>query len=119
MSDLVLGLLVLGGLLFAGVVLYNRMQERRAERAFRSEHADTLMEEAPPPASRREPAFSSQYSLQIDPSVDYVIELGFPGPAAAAVVREAWAPVSQRFGRRALLAEGAEGGWHAGLQLVT
>ena len=119
MSDLVLGLLLLGGLLFAGVVLYNRMQERRAERAFRSEHADTLMEEAPPPASRREPAFSSQYSLQIDPSVDYVIELGFPGPAAAAVVREAWAPVSQRFGRRALLAEGAEGGWHAGLQLVT
>ena len=31
MSDLVLGLLVLGGLLFAGVVLYNRMQERRAD----------------------------------------------------------------------------------------
>jgi hypothetical protein len=118
MSDLVLGLLVLGGLLFAGVVLYNRLQERRAERAFRSEHADTLMEKVAP-APRREPGFSTPGSLKPDPSVDYVIELGFPAPAAPAVVREAWAPVGQRFGRRALLAEGEDGAWRAGLQLVS
>jgi|SRR5688572_5148253 len=119
MSDLVLGLLLLGGLLFAGVMLYNRMQEHRAERAFRSEHADTLMqEELPAPAPRREPGFSSQSSSKPDPSVDYLIELGFPGPAAPAVVREAWAPISQRFGRRALLAE-EDGAWCAGLQLVS
>ena len=91
MSDLVLGLLLLGGLLFAGVVLYNRMQEHRAERAFRSEHADTLMEEAAP-APRREPAFASADPLQPDPGIDYVIDLAFPSPAAPAVVREAWSP---------------------------
>ena len=120
MSDLVLGLLLLGGLLFAGVVLYNRMQEHRAERAFRSEHADTLMEAAAPAvAPRREPAFSSQDAPKPDPSVDYVVDLAFPSPAAPAVVREAWAPVSQRFGRRALLAEGDDGIWRAGLQLVS
>jgi hypothetical protein len=118
MSDLVLGLLLLGGLLFAGVVLYNRMQERRAELAFRSEHADTLMEEAAP-APRREPAFSGQDSLQPDPSVDYVVDLAFPNAAAPAVVREAWAPVSQRFGRRVLLAEAENGVWRAALQLVS
>ena len=128
MSDLVLGLLLLGGLLFAGVVLYNRMQEHRAERAFRSEHADTLMqEEVAAPALRREPSLATPAASQPDRNVDYLIELGFPSPAAPPVVREAWAPVSQRFGRRALIAEGedgapAQGGgrlWRAGLQLVS
>jgi hypothetical protein len=119
MSDLVLGLLVLGAVLFAGVVVYNRVQERLAERAFRSQHADALMESAPP--ARREPVLAraeSSPQAQPDDGVDYVIVLAFPQPAAPAVVQEAWAPVKQRFGRRVLLAE-SNGAWRAALQLVS
>ena len=54
MSDLVLGLLVLGAVLFGGVLVYNRLQVRSAERAAErvfgsgSGHADTLLEIANP-----------------------------------------------------------------------
>jgi len=54
MSDLVLGLLVLGMLLFAGVLLYNRWQERAAQRAFGSSHPDALLA-AETSAARHEP----------------------------------------------------------------
>jgi hypothetical protein len=119
MSDLVLGLLVLGAVLFAGVVVYNRVQERFAERAFRSQHADALLAEAP--AARREPFVPKPPgadAVEPDDAVDYVITLAFAQPAAPAVVQEAWAPVKQRFGRRVLLAESG-GAWRAALQLVT
>jgi len=44
MSDLVLGLLVLGAVLFAGVLLYNRVQERAAQRAVApGPHGDALV----------------------------------------------------------------------------
>ena len=79
MSDLVLGLLVLGVCLFAGVLLYNRWQERSAkgaaERAFGSRHADALMDTAPAPA-RREPTL--EIRTLPDERVDYVIELQKP-----------------------------------------
>jgi ZipA, C-terminal FtsZ-binding domain len=118
MSDLVLGLLVLGVCLFAGVLLYNRWQERSAkgaaERAFGSRHADALMDTAPPPA-RREPTLQTQPSP--DERVDYVIEL--QKPIAAALVHEAWRPIEQRFGRRALLVQAEDGSWRAALQMVS
>ncbi|HEV3011125.1 MAG TPA: cell division protein ZipA C-terminal FtsZ-binding domain-containing protein [Burkholderiales bacterium] len=117
MSDLVLGLLVLGGCLFAGVLVYNRVQERSAqraaERAFSSRHADSLLEET----SRREPILKVP-SLP-DERVDYVIELKPARPLASALVLEGWRPIEQRFARRVLLGASDGGVWRAGLQLVS
>jgi ZipA, C-terminal FtsZ-binding domain len=116
MSDLVLGLLVLGVCLFAGVLVYNRWQERSAkgaaERAFGSRHADALLEEAPP---RREPSIAPK--TQPDERVDYVMEL--QGSIAAPLMLEGWRPIEQRFGRRALLAQSEDGSWRAALQMVS
>jgi hypothetical protein len=58
MSELQLGLLIVGALAVAGVIFYNRIQERRvrrtAEQAFTSRHADVLLTSEPP--VRREPS---------------------------------------------------------------
>lgn len=127
MSDLVLGLLVLGAVLFAGVLAYNRLQERAArraaERAFRSQHSDVLLEEPPrrveptlaPAAAAKEP----MQEPHPDALIDYVIELKGPRPLAAALVQEGWRPIEQRFGRRVLLAGWGDGAWRAALQLVS
>ncbi len=125
MSDLVPGLLVIGALAVIGVLVYNRVQVRRAtraaERAFGSRHADALMDEV----ERQEPAFSSPAKFissekaPPDARIDYVIELRFSAPGAAAPVQESWGPVKQRFGRRALLESAGDGAWRAALQLVT
>ena len=116
MSDLVLGLLVLGVCLFAGVLIYNRWQERSAkraaERAFGSRHADALMDE---PAPRREPSIAPK--TLPDERVDYVMEL--KGSIAAPLMLEGWRPIEQRFGRRALLAQAEDGSWRAALQIVS
>jgi hypothetical protein len=115
MGDLVLGLLVLGVALFVAVLIYNRVQERSArralEQAFDGPRADTLADEHPLP--RREPTLAPQDSAP-DERVDYVIELK---GARAPVLRE-WAPIEERFGRRALLSD-AQGTWRAALQLVS
>lgn len=121
MSDLVLGLLVLGAVLFAGVLVYNRVQERSArravERAFGSRPGDALGD-APP--ARREPVLerAPPHALP-DERVDYVIELKSARALAAAAVQESWRPIDQRFGRRALLAASDGGAWRAALQLVS
>jgi hypothetical protein len=108
---------VLGACLFAGVLVYNRVQERSAQRAaegaFSSRHPDSLLEETP----RREPVLKVQ-SLP-DERVDYVIELKPARALAAAAVVEAWRPIERRFARRVLLAPSDGGGWRAGLQLVS
>ena len=120
MGDLVLGLLVLGAVLFAGVLVYNRLQERSlrraAEHAFSSRHADPLLAET----ARREPALARKSPEGLpDARVDYVIELRFARPLAAGGVLEAWRPLEQRFARRVLLAPSDDGAWRAGLQLVS
>jgi hypothetical protein len=102
----------------AGVLVYNRLQERATrrdtERAFGSRHADALLDE---PGERREPTLEplpqasepvAPASPQADPRVDYVIEL------QGAVPRSAWAPLERRFGRRASLLDHA-----IALQLVS
>ncbi|HEU4351175.1 MAG TPA: hypothetical protein VFR66_04810 [Burkholderiales bacterium] len=120
MSDLVLGLLVLGAVLFAAVLIYNRLQERSArraiERAFDSRTEDML---AHVPVERREPVLEKGPAYPVpDTRVDYVIELKPTRALSAAAVQEGWRPIDQRFGRRAFLAT-ADGVWHAALQLVS
>ena len=112
MTDLTLGLLVLGAVLFAGVLVYNRVQERSAtraaERSFASRHADALLEEAPP---RREPTLTKAPPAQEtlpDERVDYVIDLKLARPLAAATVLQGWSALEHRFARRVLLA-GSDG----------
>ena len=108
MTDLQLGLAVIGALAVVAVVLYNRWQERGArrdaERAFGSGHADVLLHE-----ERREPTLEPRRPAPppgASPAerVDYVVELTLPRPAAPALVHEAWAPLERRFARRVLLA---------------
>lgn len=112
MTDLQFGLAVIGVLVVAGVLLYNRLQERAvrrdAERAFGSGHADVLLGDG-----RREPTLEPRRTASVPTTtspaavpaerVDYVMELVLPAPAAPALVHEAWAPIERRFARRVLL----------------
>ena len=108
MTDLQIGLAVIGGVAVVAVLVYNRWQERRvrrtAERAFGSGHADVLLDERreptlPPLPKRTEVPAGALPAEQ----VDYVMELTLPATGGA--VHEAWAPIEQRFLRRALLSE--------------
>jgi hypothetical protein len=115
MSDLVLGLLVLGVALFVGVVVYNRWQERKAQRAFGSTQADALFEEETLPPARREPTLHKTVPLP-DARVDYVVTVKLAQPGAI----EGWSTLEHRFARRVMLAPGEdETTWHAALQLVS
>jgi hypothetical protein len=117
MSDLVLGLLVLGAVLFAAVLLYNRMQERAAQRAFAAKHPDALLDQA---AARREPVLHKPAlaTAAPHPGVDYTIDISLAQPTPE--ILEAWGAVANRFGRRAMLVPGTdERTWRAGLQLVS
>src|SRR5256712_941474 len=121
MTDLQIGLAVIGALAVAAVLIYNRWQERgvrrEAERAFGSGHADVLMDE------RREPLLEPRRP-QVAPGaisaegIDYVIQVIPREPTPAAVVREAWAPIQSRFARGVLLAS-SETLIRAALQLVS
>lgn len=114
MSDLQIGLLAAGALVVAGIIAYNAIQERRAqraaERAFRSGHADALMEDGG--QRRREPSFDGgprrdaplEAAALPDARLDYVIELSLQRLMSAAAVAEHWAPFEHRFAGRALLA---------------
>jgi hypothetical protein len=146
MTDFQLALLVIGALAVAGVLLYNRLQERAAERRaardFSSRHADALMEEAPP--ARREPTLDvperradrvapGQPESVPDARIDYVMELSAARPVPAAELCEAWGGLERRFGVRTLLAcqdgeawralrpgdPGSYGALRAGLQMVS
>jgi len=133
MSELQIGLLAIGVLVVAGVLAYNRIQERgarrAAERAFRSTHSDVLMQEAaresPAATAALRPATGSRTALheempQPDPRIDYIVELSFPNPVALASLQEPWRAIERRHARRALLAPDAEGrNWRAALQLVS
>ena len=121
MTDLQLGLAVIGALAVAAVLVYNRWQERAlrraAQRAFGAGHADVLMGHA-----RREPTLEPLRrppppSSMPAERVDYAMELALPQKASAAL-HEAWSPIERRFARRVLLIEG-EDTTHAALQLVS
>lgn len=126
MTDLQLGLLVLGAVAIVGVLAYNRIQERaarrEAERAFGSAHADALLE---PGEGRREPVLGGGPAGRKpapagplpahlpDERVDYIVLLRVPVGIPGAAVLEAWRPVEQRFARRVLLAGSDGSGWRA------
>jgi FtsZ-interacting cell division protein ZipA len=141
MSELQIGLLGIGALVVAAVLVYNRVQEgharRDAERSFGSGHDDILLQraeatrgeeaaagypgdapyDAPRPGAR---AAAPDESAQPDPAVDYIIEFAAQEPLAQAALREQWNAIERRHARRALLAGSADGrSWRAGLQLVS
>ena len=111
MTDLQLGLLLIGAAAVAAVLLYNRRQERAArrdgERAFGATRGDVLLDAGP---RRQEPRLGVQ--------ADYVIGLRL-ARSMPAELEERWRAVSQRFGRRAMLndADSPEPG--AALQMVS
>ena len=117
MTDLQLGLLVIGVAAVVAVLLYNRRQERavrrEAERAFGSRHADILADE---PGLRREPTIgplpprpeTAAVEARADPRVDYIVRLsGVP-----------LAALEQRFSGKAMLFE-TKDAVHAALQMVS
>jgi hypothetical protein len=117
MTDLQLGLLVLGAAAVVGVVAYNRIQERsvrrEAQRAFGSPHSDVLLDE-----ERAEPVLQKEKEQRDPPTdampderVDYVIVLRTAVGISGAAVLEAWRSIEKRFGRRVLLAGSEGSGW--------
>lgn len=141
MSELQIGLLAIGAVVVAGVLVYNRVQEGRArrdaERSFRSGHADVLVgqsvesggaaagsdavagsaQEAPRHAHRAAPA---DHSAQPDPAIDYIIEFKVEHAVAHETLREQWVAIERRHAHRAILAGSAdERSWRAALQLVS
>jgi hypothetical protein len=124
MTDLQIGLLVIGAAAVAGVLVYNRVQERatrrEAERAFGSQHADVLLD-APP--ERREPTLGpaappvmTKPASPADPRIDYIVEVR--GTSAGAI-RPGWPALQRRFARRATLTEAGGKSAHATLQMVS
>lgn len=114
MTELQLGLLVIGAAAVAGVLVYNRVQERatrrEAQRTFGSAHADVLLDETAP---RRAPP---QAGSEPNTSIDYVIDVEGAAPAN---VRAQWSAVEHRFAHRATLSEPEEGRLEAALQMVS
>lgn len=137
MSELQIGLLAIGALVVAGVLVYNRLQERgarrEAETAFRSTHVDVLLDDAAPgrvEPARVEPTMTPprveprpaarEEAAQPDPRIDYIADVSFPQPVAHGALDEPWRAIERRHARRALLAGSPDGRtWQAALQLVS
>lgn len=119
MTDLQVGLLLAGAAVVAGVLVYNRLQERatrrEAERAFGgARRPDALLEE---PSFRREPTFGpppSPAAAAADPRVDYVIAL--QGVSARALDPQLGV-LARRFAGRVALGD-ERGTLHVALQMV-
>lgn len=127
MTELQLGLLAIGAVVVLGVLAYNRVQEKRAQRAaersFASGHDDVLLEggaaEGRQPAAPHRPE-PRRERPQPDERIDYVIEIALKAPVPAASVEAHWQPIQRRHSPRAVLAaDPATPAWRAGLQLVS
>jgi FtsZ-interacting cell division protein ZipA len=130
MSELQIGLLAIGGVVVAGVLVYNRLQERSAgraaDRAFRSQHADALLETPHAREAVPEPARSAQRpppaesAAGPDAAIDYIVEFTADKAEGQATVQEEWPAIERRHARRALIEADPSGrSWRAGLQLVS
>jgi hypothetical protein len=136
MSELQLSLIVIGALVVVGVLVYNRLQERAAQRhadaAFRSGHPDALLgtpgadgdtaarpgDARPRTTPRQEPPVPG---VGPDPAVDYIMELTpDSGPLPVLSGGEQWQALQRRFRDRVLVATAPSGkSLLVGLQLVT
>ncbi len=132
MSELQLGLLAIGALVVAGVLAYNRWQERGARReagrglAFGPGHLDVLAE---PAAERHETGPGPGQSAAVrevaaaapvpDPRIDYVVELEFPQVVSESVFAAQWKAHERRYAGRVLFGLPGARKLRAGLQLVT
>ena len=131
MSEFQIGLLAIGVLVVAGVLVYNRVQERGArrdaERAFGSGHVDVLLdsqvqhgERPPEPPRAAHRPMAAVPAFQPDAAIDYIVEFSSQQPAAQATVQEQWAAIERMHAPRALLGAAPDGkSWRAGLQLVS
>ncbi|MGH8737821.1 MAG: cell division protein ZipA C-terminal FtsZ-binding domain-containing protein [Burkholderiales bacterium] len=125
MTEFQLGLTLIGVLAIVGVIVFNRVQERRAskraERAFGSQHEDVLLAEAP---QRREPTLGPTAIRQTnfemtpstlalpDPVLDYVIAVSPARLLPATAFLEYWIPLEHRFAKRVMAAGREErGAW--------
>lgn len=118
MTDLQIGLLVIGAAAVVAVVVYNRLQERKAggeaQRAFGSRHADALLGE---PSSEDHVGRALLRKLDgpvegmPDPRLDYVVDLEVARGTLSATVLEHWRAFEHRFAQRALLAGSDGAGW--------
>jgi FtsZ-interacting cell division protein ZipA len=128
MTELQIGLIAIGSLVVGGVLVYNRLQERRARRgaenAFSSGHADVLLEPVAvtPLEPTRPAARTAEHETRAipDPRLDYIVELAFEDPAGASQLSDQWKSIERRHAHRALLAGSSDGRqWQAALQLVS
>lgn len=130
MSELQMGLLTIGALVVAGVLTYNKIQERGAkrgaERAFRSGHADVLLGAATTERKSLDEPYRvsaiprASPATEPDPAIDYIVEFASDQPGAQATVQEQWAAIQRRHAPRVVLAMAPDGkSWRAGLQLVS
>jgi len=105
MTDLQIGLAVIGGVAVVAVVVYNRWQERSARReaqkAFASPHTDVLLDGRREPSVHVRPDPPPRSKVQAAENIDYVIEL--TGPLPPAELHEGWAEIERRFSRRVFL----------------
>ena len=139
MSEFQAALLVIGALVVVGVIGYNKWQERQARRAadeaFRSRHADVLMENGesgaraspvakhairvepefvPLPAQTvQRPAVEASEGGLPDTRIDYVVELVADSAVAIAVLHEHWAGASHQFAGRVNFSALLDGHWAA------
>lgn len=132
MSELTLGLAIAGGLAVAGVLIYNRWQERSARKGVPRAVEGAAERSLAPPASdvlmgdeRREPSLEpvrrpaeAPRGTPPDQRVDYIMDLALPSSGEGSLA-EAWTPIVQRFGQRAFLYRAGGERCLAAFQLVS
>lgn len=119
MTELQLGLLAIGALLVAGVLVYNGAQERGARRRLGREfqrRGDPLLDVPAPSAARTErrttQAVDGDADNLPDETLDYLIEIDLAKPAPGKLLLDRMASIQRRFasGLRAAGAD-AQGVW--------
>lgn len=126
MSDLQIGLILLGVLLILVVVMFNWWQDRRIRRKmqehFPEREQDPLMGAQPQAPVRREPGFgpavvqggetSGDDEAEVDPGTEVVIDISFAQPVAAAQLQQAVQGLARAGNKPVRIFAEREGGGH-------